>query len=116
MSRFQFFDRIRDRLVAAFTVLMAGTVVTWWFGTANLEASTRDVTTRLGRLQASAELGARLEWLCLAQIGTGERYVVSGARAAAERFRGLRLGAHRLRGDYAILPDPTGDERKQIGR
>ncbi|MFO7261454.1 MAG: methyl-accepting chemotaxis protein [bacterium] len=116
MSRFQFFDRIRDRLVAAFTVLMAGTVVTWWFGTANLKETTRDVTTSLDRLQESAELGARLESLILEQIANGERYLVSGARAAAESFRRLGLEAHRLRGDYANLPDLTADERKQIVR
>jgi len=116
MSRFQLFDRIRDRLVAAFTVLMAGTLVTWWFGTANLKETTQDVTTSLDRLQESANLGSRLESLILEQIATGERYLVSGASAAAESFRRLGLEAHRLRSDYSSLPDLTAEERKQVVR
>lgn len=116
MNRFQLFDRIRDRLVAAFTVLMAGTVVTWWFGTANLKGTTDDVTASLERLQRSANLGTRLESLILEQIATGERYLVSGASAVAASFHRLGLEAHRLRGDYAGLPDLTPDERKQVVR
>src|SRR5690606_8257945 len=87
MNRYHLFDRIRDRLVAAFTVLMAGTLVTWWFGSASLNRTTRDVTASLEQLQESAELGTRLESMILEQLAMGERYLVSGGSTVAANFR-----------------------------
>jgi len=111
-----YLDRIRGRLTVAFGVLMIGTVVTWWSGAASLARLTDELTGQLDRLQASTGLGARLESQILAQIAAGERYLVTGARAAGEEFARLGANAHQLRRQFAGLPGLNASERVQVER
>lgn len=105
---------LRFHLGALAIGLLALMLVATGVGIVTVNQLTRQIDGRLAGLRVSTEVGAALEGAVLAQIGTGERYLVSPAPELAATFREHGAEAHALGESFNRLPDLTPFERTQI--
>jgi methyl-accepting chemotaxis protein len=105
---------LRFRLGALAIGLLLLMLVATGVGIATVNQLTRQVDRQLSGLRVSTEIGAALEGAVLAQIGTGERYLVAPDPELAAIFQQQGDEAHRMRERFYDLPDLTPFERTQI--
>ena len=72
-----YLDRIQGRLLAAFLVVIIGTVIIWYVGQNSLGEFSTDVSGQIEQVHKSAALGNRLETGITEQATVGERMLAT---------------------------------------
>ena len=83
----EYFHRIQGRLVLAFGIVIAGSIVIWWFGTTSMRQLSEGVTARMQELRKGLDIGSDLESTVLSEMLAGEHYIAAGDTMTRARFR-----------------------------
>jgi len=117
MSRFTgYFDRIQGRLLGAFLIGFAGTLVIYGIASFSITEFSDEVNTRVDGMQQGLDLAMSFEAAVVDQIGAGQRYVMTRSATALEEHDSLAARASRLRNLYAEREDLSSTERDQLAR
>ena len=111
-----YLDRIQGRLLAALSMLVAGTIAVWLFGAYTLGQFSDRVSGQMDELYSSMELGTQLEASILSQIAEGEHYLVAGTAVTGTEFEKLGLAVHELRTRLGKLSGLAETEQLQVAR
>ncbi|HET9984928.1 MAG TPA: methyl-accepting chemotaxis protein [Longimicrobiales bacterium] len=111
-----YFNRIQGRLILAFGIVLAGTVVIWWLGLVALRQVSASATERIAALQQDVEIAGRLEATTLRQLRSAQAYALTGDAAARTAFRSLSAEAAPLRAGFARQADLSATERRGLAR
>ncbi|MBX6362686.1 MAG: methyl-accepting chemotaxis protein [Gemmatimonadetes bacterium] len=111
-----YFNRIQGRLILAFGIILAGTVVIWWLGLVALRQVSASATRRVAELEADLETTARLEATSLRQLRSAQAYLFTGDTAALAQYRRLSAEAAGLRARAARRPELPAAERDALER
>lgn len=113
---FSFLDRIQGRLLAAFLLLMLGTVVIWSVSYVTLDRFSDEVGDRIVQMQTGTSMTMRLQGAILSQIAAGEHYFVAQDRETQLSFDSLGMDIQKLALDYQKAEGITLDEREEIAK
>jgi methyl-accepting chemotaxis protein len=105
---------LRFRMGMLAVGLLALMLVATGVGIVTVNQLTRQIERQMAGLRVSTEIGAALEGAVLAQIGTGERYLLAPDPDLAAAFREQGTQAHEMRERFYGLSDLTPAERTQI--
>lgn len=111
-----YLNRIRGRLIVAFTFLGLGLVAMWWFGAASIDRYGEQVADQMQSLQQGSQIGTQLVHTILTQITAGEHYLVEGDSNSARRFEQLGFRAHDLRDRYGDVEGLAAEEQVDLAR
>ncbi len=118
----EYFHRIQGRLVLAFGIVIAGTIVIWWFGMSSMNQLTEDVGVRMEELRKNLEVGSQLESTVLSEMLAGEHYIAAGDTMTRAKFREDAGRVSDLLRSYtdmqraAATDTATAEERAQLAR
>ena len=85
-----YLDRIQGRLLAAFLVVIIGTIAIWYVGYNSLRQFSTDVSAQIEQVHKSAALGNQLEAGITAQAEVGEQLLASPTPENQAEFARLR--------------------------
>jgi methyl-accepting chemotaxis protein len=111
-----YFDRIQGRLLGAFLIGFAGTIVIYAIADYSMTQFTEEVTGRIEAMEQGIGLATSFEAAVVDQIGAGQRYVMTGDRAAHAEHDSLASRAQQLRSRFAGKDDLSASEQDQLAR
>ncbi len=91
-----YFDRIQGRLLGAFLIGFAGTLVIYTIATTSMSRVTEGVSEQIDVMQQRTDLGLDLQSTVIEQLNAGQLYVLTGSAAALEEFDSLAARARQL--------------------
>ena len=111
---FAFLDRIQGRLLAAFALVLLGTLVIWYVSWSTLRVFTTDVANRMEQMQEASDAGLKLQSTILEQIANGEHYFATQDQATIAEFdsMGVAIAGHLDR--YRKLPGFSADQMAEL--
>lgn len=109
-------DTIRGRLIAAFTVFLAGLLWTGLLGIRSVGELSEEVESGLAQVRTAVELGDELQREVLEVILEGEGYLVHGRRAAKRRFAEAATRVQELSSRYREQAGLAAEEAEEIER
>lgn len=117
MSRITgYFDRIQGRLLGAFLLGFAGTLIIYLIATSSISELSDDVSSRVEAMEQGIDLAMAFEAAVVDQIGAGQRWVMTGNATALSEHDSLAARASSLRSRYAERDDLSPTERDQLAR
>jgi methyl-accepting chemotaxis protein len=117
MSRLAgYFDRIQGRLLRAFLIGFAGTLVLYVIAAYSITEFTDEVNARIESLESGIDLAMSFEAAVVDQIGAGQRYMMAGNPSALAEHDSLAERARVLRARYAEREELSPGERDQLAR
>ncbi len=112
----EYFRRIQGRLVLAFSLVITGTVVIWWFGMMSMTQLSDEISAHMDELHRSLDLGSQLEAATLNQMLAAEHCLATGDSTARASFTAAGGTIHDLLSRYEQLPGFTEEDRHQLKR
>ena len=111
-----YFDRIQGRLLGAFLIGFAGTVVIFLIASYSLSQYTDEVNTRVEAMGERIDLARSFEAAVVDQLTTGQRYLLTSDPGALAEHDSLAERARQMHARYAALAGLTQAEKDQLNR
>jgi methyl-accepting chemotaxis protein len=109
-----YLDRIQGRLLAAFGLLLVGTVVIWFVGLTTLNRVTSEMGSRIDAMQRATTTTMRLQSAIMDQIAQGEHYFFTRDNESVATFDSLGLEIERLALEYRSDTATVAEEKEEI--
>jgi len=111
-----YFDRLQGRLLGAFLIGFAGTLVIYGLATYSLTAFMEQINTRVEAMEERIDLAMSFEAAVVDQISAGQRYLLTGFDTALAEHDSLAARAKKLQEQYAGLADLDVSQQEKLAR
>src|SRR5687767_2701814 len=108
-----YLDRIQGRLLAAFGLILLGTLIIWWVSYDTV-GEFGDVADRMSATNNATSDALRLQSSILEQIASGEHYLLTRDAGTLAEFDSLTTIVQALAESYEQGGSFTDDDRKNL--